>query len=211
VTDGLPATALGFNKPDRDIMLQAPRARKEKIIDGWMFFRYFLIGIYIGVGTVAGFAWWWMYYEEGPHLTFRQLTSHYYCGGSSALAREVFPTNFDCKVFQDRHASTVALSVLVTIEMFNTFNALSENESLMVQTPFSNVWVILAVALSMSLHFVILYVDFFVKIFSTAPLGTAEWTAVILISFPVIILDECLKVFTKQMIRQREVAIKKIE
>merc|ERR1719427_917823 len=77
VTDGLPATALGFNQPDKDIMDQSPRARKEKIIDGWMFFRYFFIGIYIGIGTVIGFVWWWLYYEDGPQLTYHQLTSHY--------------------------------------------------------------------------------------------------------------------------------------
>merc|ERR1711974_519295 len=40
VTDGLPATALGFNEPDKDVMTKPPRDRKSGIISGWVFFRY---------------------------------------------------------------------------------------------------------------------------------------------------------------------------
>jgi magnesium-transporting ATPase (P-type) len=39
VTDGLPATALGFNKPDRDVMQRPPRSMQERIVNGWLFFR----------------------------------------------------------------------------------------------------------------------------------------------------------------------------
>lgn len=44
VTDGLPATALGFNPPDLDIMQKPPRNPRESLISGWLFFRYMAIG-----------------------------------------------------------------------------------------------------------------------------------------------------------------------
>ena len=200
VTDGLPATALGFNKPDSDIMQQPPRGRTEKIINGWMFVRYLLIGLYVGVATVLGFVWWFLWYSEGPQITFGQLSHFHSCGQDTPNALKYFPDKtFDCSMFQDNRPSTVSLSILVTIEMFNTFNALSENQSLLVNPPWANIWVVLAVMLSMGLHCMILYVPFFRSIFSTAASNTDEWIAVLLISFIVIPLDEILKLISRKI------------
>lgn len=58
VTDGLPATALGFNKPDSDVMAQRPRGLKEPIVNGWLFVRYLVVGTYVGLATVGAFLWW---------------------------------------------------------------------------------------------------------------------------------------------------------
>lgn len=40
-------------------------------------------------------------------------------------------TTYPCSIFEDRHPSTVAMTVLVVVEMFNALNNLSENQSLL--------------------------------------------------------------------------------
>jgi len=73
VTDGLPATALGFNPPDLDIMDKYPRSPKESLITPWLFFRYMAIGVYVGAATVGASAWWYVSYHDGPLLSWYQL------------------------------------------------------------------------------------------------------------------------------------------
>lgn len=61
-------------------------------------------------------------------------------------------------------------------------------------------WLTSAIALSMSLHFVILYVEIMATIFQITPLSWVEWMAVLKISFPVIVLDEILKFIARNYI-----------
>lgn len=92
----------------------------------------------------------------------------------------------------------MALSVLVTIEMLNALNSLSENQSMLVMPPWSNIWLISAIGLSMTLHFMILYVEILSTVFQICPLTLEEWIAVLKISLPVILLDEVLKFFARK-------------
>jgi Ca2+ transporting ATPase len=193
VTDGLPATALGFNPPDKDIMERSPRGKEEPIINGWMFFRYVVIGVYVGIGTVAGFIWWYLYATEGPHVSWAQLSHFHDCKPSNTLFRGI-----DCQIFHDPRPATVSLSILVTIEMFNAMNALSENQSLFRVTPLSNLWVVAACTLSFILHFAIVYIPFFANVFHVTPLNKEEWLWVIYLSLPVFFLDESLKFISRR-------------
>ncbi|VDQ00451.1 unnamed protein product [Trichobilharzia regenti] len=155
VTDGLPATALGFNPPDLDIMDRPPRNIKDPLISGWLFFRYVAIGVYVGCATVGAAAWWFSLYAKGPQLNYYQLTHQSQC-----LAQESRFEGVDCAIFSHPKPMTMALSVLVLIEMLNAMNSLSENQSLISMPPWVNIWLILAMVVSMSLHFLILEVEF---------------------------------------------------
>jgi P-type Ca2+ transporter type 2C len=62
-------------------------------------------------------------------------------------------------------------------------------------SPLVNPFLIAATLSSTMLHNMILYVPFFNQVFSIAPLTLQEWGLVIAFAFPVIILDEILKVF----------------
>lgn len=60
-----------------------------------------------------------------------------------------------------RRATTMSLSILVTVEMFNAMNSLSENESLLRLPVWKNPYLVAAITLSMVLHLAILYIPFF--------------------------------------------------
>lgn len=200
VTDGLPATALGFNPPDLDIMERPPRSPRESLISGWLFFRYMAIGCYVGAATVGSAAWFFMVSPNGPRVNYYQLTHHLQCS--------LEPLDFvgvDCKVFVHAKPMTMALSVLVLIEMLNALNSLSENQSLLKMPPWKNIWLILAISLSMSLHFLILEVGFLAKVFQISPLSLSEWLTVMKFSFPVLLLDESLKIVSRNQQSRRSI------
>lgn len=69
----------------------------------------------------------------------------------------------------------MALSVLVTIEMCNALNSVSENQSLLRMPPWLNPWLLGAVVMSMALHFLILLVPPLPLIFQVTPLSGRQW------------------------------------
>jgi len=184
VTDGPPATALGFNPPDKDIMKKPPRKSDDQLISGWVFFRYMVIGMYVGFATVGVFIYWYMFAETGDGHTlvsWSQLSNWSECPSWEGFTVAPFLgmdfSKNPCEYFTKGKvkASTLSLSVLVVIEMANAFNALSEDNSLLVIYPWVNLWLILAVVASIGSHLFILYVPVMNTIFGIAPLNWIEW------------------------------------
>ena len=206
VTDGPPATALGFNPADADIMKKLPRRADDGLITPWVFFRYMVVGIYVGFACVGVFAYWYIYFEgEHTNISWEQLTNWGHCSSwtdfkvndFSGLDMQTDP----CKYFAEgkEKASTLSLSVLVAIEMFNALNALSEDGSLLQMPPWANPYLLLAMIVSFGMHFLILYVDFLADMFKVTPLDWAEWKLVLYFSLPVILIEEVLKFAGRRM------------
>ncbi|KAL8208592.1 hypothetical protein R6Q57_008004 [Mikania cordata] len=212
VTDGPPATALGFNPPDKYIMKKAPRRSDDSLISAWILFRYLVIGLYVGLATVGVFVIWFTHdsflgidlSRDGHSLvTFSQLRNWDQCkswenftispfqAGDQLFSFESDP----CDYFRTGKvkAMTLSLSVLVAIEMFNSLNALSEDESLLTMPPWVNPWLLVAMSVSFGLHFLILYVPFLAQVFGIVPLSVNEWLLVLVVALPVILIDEILK------------------
>ncbi|XP_074330230.1 calcium-transporting ATPase 4, endoplasmic reticulum-type-like [Apium graveolens] len=212
VTDGPPATALGFNPPDKYIMKKPPRKSDDSLISAWILFRYLVIGLYVGIATVGVFVIWYTcnsflgidLSKDGHSLvTYAQLANWDQCNSWENFSASPFTAgfqvfNFDanpCDYFQTGKVKvmTLSLSVLVAIEMFNSLNALSEDVSLLTMPPWVNPWLLLAMSVSFGLHFLILYVPFLAQVFGIVPLSLNEWLLVLAVAFPVILIDEVLK------------------
>jgi len=95
--------------------------------------------------------------------------------------------------------------------MFNAANALSEDNSLLKVPVWSNPWLLLAMAVSFGLHFVILYVPALALTFSIVPLSLNEWLLVLLFALPVVLIDEVLKFIGRNVVNKstRKISEKK--
>lgn len=209
VTDGLPATALSFNPPDKDVMKKAPRSNDDKLIDQWTFLRYLIIGLYVGISTVGIFVWWYIFgispNDGNTTITLRQLMTFQRCPtwGNFSVNRLAGMSEDMCSYFilGKVKPATLSLTVLVMIEMFNAFNAVSEDSSLLVTPPWSNLHLMLATSISITIHCLILYTPLLARIFGVVPLDKYDWIAVLLWSFPVIIIDELLKIVGRRRMK----------
>ena len=69
VTDGPPATALGFNPPDKDIKKKPPRRADDALLNGWVLFMYMVIKNKEKKTTEKNNKYWYLFAETGDNHT----------------------------------------------------------------------------------------------------------------------------------------------
>lgn len=184
VTDGPPATALGFNPPDPDIMRRKPRSSDEEILTPELLLRYTIGGSYIGIATLGIYASYFL--DNG--ISLQELSSWSSCTSSHI-----------CEIYSDvRAPQTLALTTLVTTELIKALCTVSVNNSIFVVGPQRNPWLLLGVAVPFVLNLAIIYVPSLEANFGLVPLTVDDWLKVILWSFPIIIIEEALKFHSHQ-------------
>lgn len=174
VTDGLPALAMGVDPPDSDIMTRQPRDPKESILTRKSIYFILFSGFVISLGTLFIFFLYLL-----PNLTTGQVPD------SSALLR----------------ARTAAFTVLIMFQMVMALQIRKEEHSLFSREFFRNPYLLLAIASSIGLHLIIMYIPVFQPIFRTISLGIGDWILVLAIAGLLIVVDETRILLAKKVTR----------
>ena len=162
LTDTAPALAMGVDPAPDDIMSRAPRHMNDAIIDTRMWVGIAWVGLVTSVVTLAA-------------LDMRLPGG--FIGGTGGNIIE---------------ARTMALTTLVFAQIFNVFNARSDNISAFHRL-FTNRILWAAVALSIVLQVAVVNLAFLNRAFGTTPLTSSDWLICVGLASLVLWADEAKK------------------
>ena len=93
------------------------------------------------------------------------------------------------------YAQTMIFTTVVIFELFNAFNCRSERHSLLKIGPFSNRWLMIAVAISLLMQLAVLYTPAFDVLLDTVPLSVTDWFVILPLSSTPLIAIELAKLW----------------
>jgi Ca2+-transporting ATPase len=100
-----------------------------------------------------------------------------------------------------RYAQTMAFTTLMLFQLFNVFNARSDDASAF-SGLFTNVWLWAAVGLSLVLHVAVIYTPFLQQAFSTTSLSAADWLRCVAAASTVVWASELAKWLRRARMRR---------
>lgn len=171
---GPPATALGFNPPARDIMRQRPRSRLEPLFTSTLVWRFLASGSYVALATIGSFVWWFL--DQGVGL--RDLMRWEQCTPAGAVlgAQASSPL---CSLLSGASGlappQSMALTVLVLLELLKALSAVSLDTSLLQAPPWGNPALLLGTLAPLLGHLLFMYVPLLAGALRLHPLSLREW------------------------------------
>ncbi|MBT3704601.1 cation-transporting P-type ATPase [Candidatus Peregrinibacteria bacterium] len=172
-TDILPALALGVEPIEKDIMSSPPRNPKKHLINARFASRFAYIGVFIAAIVTGVFTW-----------------NLYRYGWS-------FGDTLDTNTVAYMKSTTMAFATLVVIQLFNAYNARSQNKSILSIGFFKNPFMIIAILISAGLLYGITEIPLFQNYLSTTSITGTEWAIILVSSSFILLIEETRKILFK--------------
>ncbi|PWG60381.1 cation-translocating P-type ATPase [Bifidobacterium catulorum] len=169
LTDAAPAMAMGVDPSIENVMNRRPRRPGDRVIDARMWSDVLVVGLLMAVVTLIGMD----LYLPGGLLT-----------DDSAMG-----ATHDEQIVMAR---TMGFTILVFAQLFNALAARSATQSAF-RGLFSNAWLWGAMALSVALQLVVIYVPVLNAAFGTTPLDPHQWLECIGLAAFVLVGSELYK------------------
>ncbi len=172
-TDILPAMALGIEPSGKDVMSAPPRKKNKKIINKHFIGRVTYIGGIIGTIVLSVFIW--NLYRYGWEFGEKIDTS------SIAYIKSI----------------TMAFATLVSIQLFNAYNARSNNHSIFSVGILRNPYIIGSILISFSLLYIITELPILQKYLGVMHLTGTEWGIIFITGVSILAIEEIRKLIVK--------------
>ncbi len=170
VTDGFLDVALAMEPKESGLMQGKFERPRKWIVDSLMAQRMFLMALPMAIGTLYLFS---RYFSAESGLVL---------GGETDLTK----------------AWTISLTTLAVFQWFNAWNCRSESKSIFQMNPFSNMFLVGATAIVISLQLLAVYNPIMQKFLHTTPLELSEWLTLIPIAASIILIEEIRKFFYRR-------------
>jgi potassium/sodium efflux P-type ATPase len=183
LTDAAPALAMGVDNQTEDVMNRRPRRATDRVIDREMWGDIVYVGLIMAAITLIGMDM----HLEGGLFTDRSVS------------------NMD-HAHQMVEARTMGFTILVFAQLFNAIASRSAHRSAF-HDFFTNKWLWGAIAVSIVLQCVVIYVPFLNTAFGTVPLSFGAWIECILLSSVVLWATEIRKIWLRAGEKKRGGAV----
>lgn len=169
-TDMLPALGLGADLPAEGIMRKPPRAREERLLNGFLLLRaYLFLGVLEAAAAMAAY-----YYVLH--------NGHWQWGDQLAVHDPLY-----------LQATTACLSAIILMQIMNVFLCKAPRNSLLTSRIFTNPIILWGVALEIILILVIDYTPWGNMLFGTAPISLSVWLFMLPCAVGMLLLEESRK------------------